>query len=133
MAFPGQRPPLTPVLLAGLAARPVPPAVLQPLLDLAMAAVVRCHGEVFARLERAGKEVVHSALTLVMSERERRDLAALAAAESLFVEANDLAGAALLAGRAHALGPFVNVYNEGTLAYLAKRGAVRVTDPLRAE
>ena len=92
MAFPGQPPPLTPVLLAGLAARPVPPAVLQPLLDLAMAA-----------------------------------------AESLFVEANDLAGAALLAGRAHALGPFVNVYNEGTLVYLAKRGAVLATDLLRAE
>ena len=51
MAFPGQPPPLTPVLLAGLAARPVPPAVLQPLLDLAMAAVARRHGEVFARLD----------------------------------------------------------------------------------
>ncbi len=85
--------------------------------------------EVIARLERAGKEVVHSLLALVMSERERRDLAALAGAESLFVEANDLAGAALLAGRPHALGPFVNVYNEGTLAYLAKRGARRVTLP----
>jgi predicted lipid carrier protein YhbT len=51
MAIPGQPPPLTPVLLAGLAARPVPPAVLQPLLDLAMAAVARRHGEVFARLD----------------------------------------------------------------------------------
>ncbi len=51
MAFPGQPPPLTPVLLAGLAARPVPPAVLQPLLDLAMAAMARRHGEVFARLD----------------------------------------------------------------------------------
>jgi collagenase-like PrtC family protease len=85
--------------------------------------------EVVARLERAGKEVVHSTLILVMTERERRDLAALAAAESLFVEANDLACAALLDGRAHAIGPFVNVYNEGTLAYLARRGAVRVTLP----
>ncbi len=51
MAFPELPPPLTPVLLAGLAARPVPPAVLQPLLDLAMAAVARRHGEVFARLD----------------------------------------------------------------------------------
>ena len=29
----------------------------------------------------------------------------------------------------NAWGPFVNVYNEGTLAYLARRGAVRVTLP----
>lgn len=85
--------------------------------------------DVIARLERAGKEVVHCALALVMTERERRDVAALAAAESLFVEANDLAAVALLDGRAHAVGPFVSVYNEGTLAYLARRGAVRVTLP----
>ena len=55
MAFPEQPPPLTPVLLAGLAARPVPPAVLQPLLDLAMAAVARRHGEAFARLDGLGE------------------------------------------------------------------------------
>jgi predicted lipid carrier protein YhbT len=42
---------LTPVLLAGLAARPLPPALLQPLLTLAMAAMVRRHGEAFARLD----------------------------------------------------------------------------------
>ncbi len=82
-----------------------------------------------ARLEAAGKEVVHAALALVMSERERRDLAALAAAENLFVEANDLAAVALLNGRDHAIGPYVNVYNEGTLAFLARRGARRVTLP----
>ncbi len=57
MAFQGQPPPLTPVLLAGLAARPVPPAVIQPLLDLAMAAVARRHGEVFARLDGLGEGV----------------------------------------------------------------------------
>jgi collagenase-like PrtC family protease len=85
--------------------------------------------EVVARLERAGKEVVHCALALVMTERERRDLAALAAAESLFVEANDFAAISLLDGRAHAVGSFVNVYNEGTLAYLGRRGAVRVALP----
>ncbi len=85
--------------------------------------------QLLARLERAGKEVVHGSLALVMTERERRTLAALAAAEGLFVEANDLACVALLDGRAHAIGPFVNVYNEGTLAYLARRGAVRVTLP----
>ncbi len=51
MAFPGRPAPLTPVLLAGLAARPLPPALLQPLLTLAMAAMVRRHGEAFARLD----------------------------------------------------------------------------------
>jgi collagenase-like PrtC family protease len=85
--------------------------------------------EVIARLEAAGKEVVHTTLILVMAERERRDLAALAAAGSLFVEANDISTVALLDGRDHAIGPFVNVYNEGTLAYLVRRGAVRVTLP----
>ncbi|MHA1152375.1 MAG: ubiquinone anaerobic biosynthesis protein UbiV [Alphaproteobacteria bacterium] len=84
---------------------------------------------VVARLEGAGKEVVHSALALVMSKRERRDLAALAAADDLFVEANDLAAVALLDGRDHAIGPYVNVYNEGTLAFLARRGARRVSLP----
>ncbi len=84
---------------------------------------------VIQRLEAAGKEVVHVALALVMSERERRDLAALAAAEDLFVEANDLAAVALLEGRDHAIGPYVNVYNEDTLAFLARRGARRVSLP----
>ncbi len=85
--------------------------------------------EVVTRLEAAGKEVVHAALALVMSERERRDLAALAAAEDLFVEANDLGAVALLDGRDHAIGPYVNIYNEGTLAFLARRGARRVSLP----
>ncbi len=85
--------------------------------------------EAVARLQRAGKEVVHATLVLVMTERERCDLAALTAAESLFVEANDLSAVALLDGRSHTIGPFVNVYNEGTLAYLVRRGAVRVTLP----
>ena len=54
MAIPGQPAPLTPALLAGLAARPLPPTALQPLLTLAMAAVARRHGEVFARLDGLG-------------------------------------------------------------------------------
>lgn len=85
--------------------------------------------EVAARLARAGKEVVHSSLALVMAEREMDDLRALAAAPELLVEANDLSGAALLAGRPHVIGPFVNVYNEATLAYLGRQGAIRVALP----
>jgi collagenase-like PrtC family protease len=82
------------------------------------------------RLEKAGKEVVHSSLALVMNERERKATRELVAAEGFFVEANDMAAAALLAGRPHAIGPYVNVYNEGTLDFLARRGAVRVCLPV---
>ncbi|MDR3440068.1 U32 family peptidase [Telmatospirillum sp.] len=86
--------------------------------------------EVTERLSAAGKEVVLSSLALVMSERERDAMRALAAdAGDRLVEANDLAIAADLAGRPHVIGPFVNVYNEGTLAYLAGRGAWRICLP----
>jgi len=57
MAIPGRPAPLTPALLAGWVARPLPPAALQPLLTLAMAAVARRHGEVFARLDGLGDSV----------------------------------------------------------------------------
>ncbi len=54
------------------------------------------------------------------------------------VVASDLEGiraatepyAALLAGRPHVIGPFINVYNEATLAYLVERGATRVCLPV---
>ena len=72
--------------------------------------------DVVERLEAAGKEVVHSTLALIMSEAEMESVRALAGEESFFVEANDISAVSLLAGRAHAVGPFVNVYNEGTLA-----------------
>jgi len=81
------------------------------------------------RLARAGKEVVLSSLALVMDEAELEAVRGLAAREGALVEANDMAACALLAGRPHAVGPYVNVYNEGTLAYLAGRGAVRVCLP----
>ena len=88
--------------------------------------------EVIERLQAAGKEVVLSTLALIMSEREAdqaRSVAA-AAADGLLIEANDISVAALLAGRPHAIGPLVNVYNEGTLAYLAANGACRVCLPV---
>ncbi len=43
-------PPLSPVLLAGLAARPLPPRLLQPLLDVAMRGVRSRHPDLFDRL-----------------------------------------------------------------------------------
>ena len=51
---PRQAPPLSPVLLAGFALRPVPPALLGPFLNLALTAVSRRHPDVMARLETLG-------------------------------------------------------------------------------
>lgn len=84
---------------------------------------------VIDRLRRAGKEVVASSLALIMSETELDAARDLAARDDILVEANDIAVVALLAGRPHVIGPYVNVYNEGTLAWLAGRGAVRVCAP----
>ncbi len=57
MSFAGQTPPLSPVLLAGLALRPMPPALFQPLITLAMAAMRRHHSEVFGRLACLGDKL----------------------------------------------------------------------------
>ncbi len=88
---------------------------------------------VIERLQAAGKEVVLSTLALIMDENDMDTVRALAAADDFLVEANDIAAAALLGGRPHAIGPFVNVYNEGTLGYLARRGAVRVALPVELD
>lgn len=85
--------------------------------------------EVVARLAAAGKEVVLSSLALIMTERELKDARELAGAEGWLVEANDISVASLLAPKPFAVGPLVNVYNEGTLAYLESLGAIRVCLP----
>jgi collagenase-like PrtC family protease len=87
--------------------------------------------EVIERLQAAGKQVVLSSLALVMDRRESRAMAELCGeAEGLLVEANDMAAVGLLAGRPHVIGPFVNVYNEATLAWLKGNGATRVCLPV---
>ena len=84
--------------------------------------------DVMDRLAAAGKQVVVSSLALVMSEKERHRIKALAGTDAV-VEANDVSAVAALAGHVFHIGPFVNVYNEGTLAYLAGLGAQRVCLP----
>lgn len=86
--------------------------------------------DVIERLQGAGKEVVLSTLALIMSRREMDMVRDIAAIDDLLVEANDVSTAALLAGKPHAIGPFVNIYNEGTLAFFAKKGAARVCLPV---
>ena len=85
------------------------------------------------RLRRAGKQVVWSTLALVVDGRDSELVRAVCAgvddAAGDLVEANDFGAIALLAGRSHAIGPFVNVYNEGTLHHLALNGARRITLP----
>jgi len=84
--------------------------------------------EVMERLAAGGKQVVVSSLALVMSEKERHRIKALAGTDAT-VEANDLSAVAALAGHEFHVGPFVNVYNEGTLAYLVGSGARRICLP----
>jgi len=85
--------------------------------------------EVIERLRRGGKEVVLSTLALIMSERELDSVRALAGNGELTIEANDMAAVSLLAGSDHVIGPFVNVYNEGSLEFLENQGARRVSLP----
>jgi len=77
--------------------------------------------EVRARLERAGKTVVTSLPALAITERERRT-AAQTAARADHVEINDLSALGERTDGPFAVGPFVNVYNEATLALLRDRG-----------
>ncbi len=85
--------------------------------------------EAVARLESAGKTVIFSTLILPTLERERCQIAELAATPGLLIEGNDVSALAHLGGRPHVIGPFVNVYNEATLSYLAAQGATRVCLP----
>ncbi len=80
-------------------------------------------------LRAAGKEVALSTLTLVTLKRERRQTESLFEA-GLPVEIADLTALRHLPeGAAFWVGPTVNVYNEGTLDWLARRGATRICLP----
>ncbi len=77
----------------------------------------------------AGKEVAVTSLALVTLPRERK-LTADLAGMGLPVEVNDLTALRHIpAGTPFWVGPLVNVYNEGTLRWLAARGATRVCLP----
>jgi collagenase-like PrtC family protease len=77
----------------------------------------------------AGKAVAITSLALVTLKRERKATAALAEI-GLPIEVNDLTALqSLPKGQPFWVGPLINVYNEGTLRWLAARGAVRVCLP----
>lgn len=85
--------------------------------------------EVTARLEAAGKTVVFSTLSEVVLKLDRRMVDSVCASSDMLVEANDASALRHLQGRPHHIGPFMNVYNEQTLAFLAGRGARNVCLP----
>lgn len=80
-------------------------------------------------LQAAGKEVALTSLALITLRRERR-LTADLIGMGLPVEVNDLSALIHIpAGTPFWVGPMVNVYNEGTLHWLARRGATRICLP----
>lgn len=77
----------------------------------------------------AGKAVALSSLTLITLRRERKQTEALFET-GLPVEIADLGALKHLPeGAAFQVGPTVNVYNEGTLEWLARKGATRICLP----
>lgn len=85
--------------------------------------------EAVHHLQASGKEVALTTLALITLKRERRQTADLLGTD-LPVEVNDLSALNFIPeGTPFWVGPMVNVYNEGTLAWLAKRGATRVCLP----
>ncbi|MBI5130529.1 MAG: U32 family peptidase [Rhodopseudomonas palustris] len=85
--------------------------------------------EVVERLAGAGKTVLMGSLTLMSLPRERKAMLELAGDDQFTMEVNDLTCLGMLGGKPHAIGPFVNIYNEATAKYFATRGATRICLP----
>lgn len=81
------------------------------------------------RLQRAGKTVILSSLAEVMLTRERKATADLAEMEAPEIEINNAAGLFRRGPRPHRIGPFMNAYNEATIAWMARQGATHVCLP----
>lgn len=87
------------------------------------------YGEVAEYLQKAGKRVVFSTLSEVMIKHDRRMVSSMTAVEDTMVEANDTSALYYLQGRPHAIGPFMNAYNEHTLSFLENNGAKHICFP----
>lgn len=79
--------------------------------------------EAAERLSAAGKTVVFSTLAEVVLKHDRQLVERMCAVGDTLVEANDASALLHLHGRPHHVGPFMNVYNERTAAFLAHGGA----------
>lgn len=87
------------------------------------------YGEISGRLSRAGKKVIFSTLAEVMIKKDRQIVSQISAVDECLIEANDASALWELSGRAHCIGPYMNVYNERTMAHLARSGATHFTLP----
>jgi len=85
--------------------------------------------DVVARLENAGKKLVFSTLAEVSSDIDRRLIKRVATSDGSFIEANDASALWYLDGQPHAIGPYMNVYNEDSLDFFASNGARSVCLP----
>ena len=85
--------------------------------------------EISDRLCKAGKKVVYSTLAEVIIKRDRQQVAGISLRDDVLIEANDSAALLYLVGRPFQTGPFLNIYNEDSLAFLAGKGATHVTLP----
>lgn len=86
-----------------------------------------------AELRTAGKEVVLSSLTLIDSEADRRNMqrqVEKALDAGFTIEANDFSAVRAMQGKDFVAGPHLNIYHEGTLAWLAGLGARRFLPPI---
>lgn len=89
----------------------------------------KMYDDVAARLESAGKRVVFSTLAEVMNKHERSTTQGVSALTDWLVEANDTSALHYMDGRDFAVGPYVNVYNEDSMNFLAGSGARHFTLP----
>ena len=85
--------------------------------------------DILERMEAAGKRIVLSTLALVTTKAERKALKEQCEQDLFMVEANDLTALASLKGKHFVIGPYINTYNEASIAALHKRGAVRFVLP----
>jgi collagenase-like PrtC family protease len=85
--------------------------------------------EVVTRLEAAGKTLVFSSLAEVTSNIDRKLIKRVATSEGLMIEANDASALWFLEDAPHTIGPYMNVYNEVSLAFFAENGAKSICLP----
>jgi collagenase-like PrtC family protease len=83
-----------------------------------------------ARLQAAGKEVVISTLALLEAESELKRLKRICDNGEYLVEANDMGAVQLMRDKTFVAGHSVNIYNDRTLALLARQGLKRWVFPL---
>ncbi len=85
-------------------------------------------------LERSGKQVVLSTLTLIEAGSERSTLRKLCSSAPCLVEANDMSAVQLLADKQpFVTGPAINIYNGRTLSVLANAGLKRWVLPVELD